>query len=362
MPESLLPPDSTPYEKALEEAFDVNAVFSGAIESIASFKVDRPLPEGFGPFIVWENGLGPISKFFATSEEILDNGLPWLNLRETPAGVTTALSWIGYTSPSLEDQNIGRRKWNRYQINMGQLPPDNEVETLNDAEYLADLSDGARDVPFRGFHGYDIRELVTGVGKIGHHLIGGASGVRVSGGKTLWSHGEEFAVSEVSVSADKILLGVNYTQGQELTWEDDISWDAPGITWEGVQDVPAFKSWTVLQRPTYIAFWDADDELIGLRRVGNWKSELAPVDDYSVLKFTVRTGFGNGAGKAAASCGLIFHASNIDALKQGKQWLEADEVYLSDDLTMSEATIAKTPINILFKETVRVLVEFTLTI
>lgn len=361
MIDSTLPSNSTDYEIAITDALDTRPTFLGAISGISHFKTARPIPDGFGAFLVWEEGLSPISKFFATHAETLDSGKPWRELRETPAGVLAALSWIGYSSSSLEDQNAGRLKWNRYQIAMGQLPPLNEVETLNDAEYLADLSDGARDVPFRGFYGYDVRALIAGVGKAGQNLIASDSGVRVEDGNTLWSHGEEFSVSSSGAEQDRILLGVNYAQGQTLTWED-IPWDTPGVTWEGVQDVAAFKSWAIMRKEAYIAFWDASGDLIGARRVGEWKDELASVSSSSVLKFTARTDFGNGSGKTASSCGLVFHASNINAEKPGKQWLEPNEIAINDGLTIDSAVIAQTPISINFKETVRVLVEFTLTI
>lgn len=361
MYETSLPGNSTDFEYAVDEALDVRAKFLPAINSIANLKSQRPLPEGFGPFIVWEAGLSAITGFFATSEEVLDNGLPWIDLRETPAGVTTALSWIGYTSPSLEDQNVGLRKWNRYQINMGQLPPIDEVDTLNNAEYLADLSDGARDVPFRGFFGYDIRPLRTGHGKTGHNLIADASGVRIIDGSTLWSHGEERSVSASATSAERSLLGVDYTQGQQITWED-IPWNAPGITWEGIQDIGTFKSWRVLQEDAYIAFFDSSDALIGMRRVGRWKEEVSNSGGTSVLKFTARTGFGDGSGNTAAACAVIFHAQNANLDKPGQAWLMPEEVSLRDGVSLEDASIGKTAISIDFKETVRVKVEHTLTI
>lgn len=361
MPTSLLPSNSTSYELAVEGALDYGNKFYDALNASKHIKLQRPLPEGFGSFVVSQEGLSSISQFFTTHEEVLDNGLPWIDLRETPAGVTTALSWIGYTSPSLEDQNIGRRKWNRYQINLGQLPPENEVETLIDAEYLADLSDGARDVPFRGFHGYDVRAIRTGRGKTGRNRIANSSGVRVQGGSTKWSHGEAFSVSSVATVAEKTFLGVDYIQGQKLKWEN-IPWAAPGITWNGIQNVALFKSWRVLQANTYIAFFDSADELIGLSRVGNWKSSGIPAGDDAVLTFTTRTNFGDGAGKIAASCAMMFSANNTDETKPGKKWLEPNDISLPDGISILDASIGKTAIAINFKETVRVRTDFTLTI
>lgn len=361
MSETLLHPNASKYELALDDAFSILETFEDPIESIATLKSSRPLPDGFGPFLIWEVGLSSISEFFQSYEEILDNGLPWIELRETPAGVTKALSWIGYTNPALEDQNVGLRKWNRYQINMGQLPPIDEVSTLNNAEYLADLSDGARDVPFRAFFGYDIRALRTGHGKTGHNLIANASGVRVANGSTIWSHGEERSVSATATAADRTLLGVDYTQGQPITWEQ-IPWNAPGVTWQGIQDVDAFKTWRMLQEDAYIAFFDQSDDLIGMRRVGRWKEELSSSGGVSILKFTAHTGFGDASGKTAVACCVVFHASNINAEKPGQAWLDPDEIVLKDGVSLANASIGKTAISIDFKETVRVKVEHTLTI
>jgi hypothetical protein len=361
MTTSVLPVNSSNFEKGLDDALDLQATFTGPIDEIANLKTARPIPDGFGPFLVWEEGLGKISKFFNTYAEILDNGFIWREQRETPQGVMTALSWIGYVSPVLEDQNLGRLKWNRYQIDMGQLPSDPEVEGLNDAEYLADISDNVRDVFFRGYHGYDVRPLITSGGKASHNLASGISGVTVEGGSTIWSHGDSHSISGTATATERQTLGVDYVQGQAITWTN-IPWNAPGISWSGIQDVSAFKAWSILRRDAYIVFFDALDEVIGARRVGTWKSLVSESGDNATIKFECRTGFGDGSGKTVASCGVLFFASNADATKPGRQWLEPEEISISDGLTVLEATAGKTAFSLGLRETIRVKLEFDLTI
>lgn len=355
-----LPPESTPFEKALSEAIDWETAVGASIEASRGLVYARPLNVSFAPYLLEQYGLGNIGRFFDTIEDAIDAGIPWLRILGKPEAIETALSWIGYDNITIWHQWPGRRKWNRYQIDMG-LVPEVELPLLLDAEYLADLSDPARSVFFRGFEGYDVRATVWSGFRWGNALWGDSSGVRIEGGTVKWSHGEDDTGAIVAGSTERTALGIDYEEGEALTW-GEIPWDAPGVTWEGIQDLPAFKSYMLRRLPVYVGFYDADGEAIGFRRpiaVRDVTADHTPAEGHIVIEVECRTGFGDGVGHAVDHCSLVFRAGNANAAKPGKQWLDPDEIVFEDGYSAADMTIGSVDLDFTFRHTVRQHVTLT---
>ncbi|MES0108399.1 phage tail protein [Mesorhizobium sp. M0013] len=358
----LLPHNATPFERALSEVLDRTPEFGPYIDSIAGLKYGE-IPATFSPWVVEEYGLGPISEFFEDDAAIIEAGIPWQRVRGTPLAITKALAWLGYMAPAIEDQNDRRRKWNRYQIAMG-LVPEAELPVLRDAEYIVGISDPARSAFIRGWYGYNVRALEWSEQTWGGSIWGDDSGIRLDGGTVKWSHGEDLTQPIAADTADRIALGVNVTAGGSLPW-GDFPWNAPGVSWNGITDVGAFKGFLMARLPAYIGFYDPNGEPIGYRRpvaIRNVTAGHAPVPDHVFFEYEARTDFGDGEGAQCASVALVFRARNADAAKPGKLWLEPEEIEFEDGFEADDMTLGPVAVDFAFRRTVRQHVTLTLEI
>lgn len=366
MSQHLLPRNAQPLERALVDAIDPTDDLASSIDAIHGFKFDRPLRAGanYGPWLLAEYGLGEIERFFASIEDAIDAGIEWSRLRGTPDAIETALSWLGYAAADVKDQHANRYRWNRYQIAMGALPPADEVQGLFDAEFLADRSDPARSVFFRGYHGYDVRGLEYSRNKWGNTIWSDASGVRLPGGTVKWSHGRNHVGAIVADAGAQEALGVNVSNGQVLGW-GEFPWTAPGVTWNGIVDAPAFKSYLLRQLPVLLGIYDAAGEAIGYRRpisVVDVTDSVIHDPDNCVLRITARTGFGDAAGQDVAHCAPVFRIAAAPGVKPGKLWFQPDEVAIEDGYDAADMTIGSFALGVTFKETVREHIELTVEI
>lgn len=356
----LLPKNATAFERNLSKTLDRTASYGPTIESIAGFKTLDILPETFGPWMVAEFGLGPISEFFNDADMLIGAGIPWQRLRGTPLALAIALSWLEYIDLTLEDANERRLKWNRYQIDMGRVP-ESERPILLKAEYLAGLSDPARSVFFRGFHGYDVRALEWSGRAWGNSIWGDDSGVRLPDGSVKWSHGEILSGTIIVGEEERQALGVNVSAGDEPGWED-VPWDAPGMTWGSIDDVSAFRSYLVRRMPVLVGFYDEDGDAIGFRRPIAVRD--APPTNYSgeksFIEVECRTGFGDGGELEAKHVSLVFRAGHPSL--PGKLWIEPDDLEFEDGFDPVDMTIGNVPVDFTFRRTVRQHVTLTLEI
>ena len=351
---SLLPASSGLFETTLEASFDLGGIIKPALDEIVGLKYARPLNGTVAPWLVIEYGLGPIADYFATIEDLIDTGRVWQKIRGTPAALTTALSWIDYDALSIEDQVRNRRRWQLYQIDMGELPGDDEDKRLFDAEYLASLSDPARSEFYRGYHGYDVREMSLGNSGWGNAIWGDVSGVRINDGDVKWSHGRSHAVTIDAEFSDWDLFGWDDRIETGEGWPE-MPWEMPGITWEGVIDYDAARSWLVLRKQAHIKFMDGDGQPIGYARV--IRTPVQNVADAGTISvtYTVHTGFGDGAGDVAASLAVVFDIDHAEGVKPFKAWLSPDEAIT--DASFAPDTVSY---DLSFRKTVRELVAVTL--
>jgi len=362
MTQHLLPANSTPLERVVSGTLDRDEALAPGADAVAGQKFRRPLTDGWGTWIVDELGLGPVSGYHATAELTIDEGVAWQRLRGTPAALDMAFGWICYAAIALEDEHPRRRKWHRYQVGMGALPA-TEVPQLVDADYLAALSDPARAIFWRGFHGYDVRALEHGDGTWGDTLWGDDSGVRLPGGVTVWSHGEDHAVA-ISLTADQrgALAAEVVAAGADTGW-DAVPWTTPGLAWSGVTEPKLYKAFLLVGTPAFLGFYDADDQPIGYRRcfgAADVTADHPPIADTAYVAFRARTDFGEGYGSEAAKVALLFHSRPADAATPGRLWLEAGEIAFDPAYDAEHLTTAFAALPLTFRRTVREHVTVTI--
>lgn len=331
---SILPSSSTDFERTLEEACDVVDILRPAIAEIAGIKFHRPLNPSVAPSLVIEYGLGPIAEFFDAIEELIDQGRPWQAIRGTPHAKHLALAWIGYDAISIEDQNPGRRRWHLQTIHMGELPTaQTEDERLAKAEYLVDLSNRARTVFFRGYHGYDVRALRFGKSTWGNAIWGDSSGVRINGGEVKWSHGRTHAITGKISSTFYATLGINFVNGDQPTWNSQaITWETPGISWDGVTDADAVRAWFVQRQRIFFDLRDQSGLTVGYARCFDL-TEITGTAGYTNGKRYMRAAavvpFGASPGAVVASVGIVTGGVLAAGAKAGRRWFAPEELTFS---------------------------------
>jgi hypothetical protein len=351
---SLLPPSSTDFEIAVEAAMDEFDIIAPALDTIKGVKYARPLNPTVAPWLVQEYGLGPISPYFGpggttaltdgstflttidgtallvstTVEVLIDEGRAWQRIRGTPEAITRALRWITYYNVSIEDQAVGRRRWHLYQINMGELPLPDEGQRLADAEYLAGISDPARSIFSRGYYGYDVRVHVWGRSSYGRSIWGDSSGVTLPPGATKWSYGRQHVVDIQADADDRVVLDINFGNGDDVSWDEEFAWDTPGIAWSGVYDAAAARSWVVTHRDAYFAFYGEGGSVIGYVKI--MMPATVVFGAQTIVSYDVRTGFGDGAGSSVQTGSLVYGARTKAGVKPYKRWLLPSEVEFPD--------------------------------
>lgn len=356
----LLPSNATPAEKALSEALDRDAILGPGADAIAGWRFARPLHAGFGPYLVDELQLGTIRSYFESDEATVDAGVPWQRLRGTLAAVDTALGWIDYETAQVEAPVIGRRKWHRYQIAMGELPLPLESERLLNAEYLASLSDPARSVFWRGHHGYDVRALEWSNGRWGESIWGDDSGVRIDGGDTKWSHGRDHGPFEATATAtNRTALGLDDLAAGTIGWSTPLTWAQVGhLTWAAptLEQIAVLLARVVSELSIYVGFFDVAGDLIGARRAIHTTPAATfgglPVPaDQTVLEITCRTGFGDGAGTEVASVAVLFDVRSSKG--PGDLWAAPSDLVAKDGVALADLTIGNWPLAFTLTETIR---------
>lgn len=347
----LLPANATPIEMALSEALDRDGVLGPGIDAVAGWRFERPLPAGFGPWLVDGLALGPIRVFFETDEATVDAGWPWLERRGTVAAVETALGWIDYDSAEVEAPNPRRAMWHRYQIAMGELPLDDEGAPAEDprldhAQLLASLSDPARALFWRGHHGYDVRALEWSRSRWSGTIWGSDSGVRLTGDGTRWSHGRAHGPFEGSATpTNQAALGIDTLAAGTIDWTSSLAWSQVGhLTWEPPTDaqVAALIANVVAGLSIYVGFFDEAGDLIGARRAiharpaDTFGGQAVPADQ-TVLEITARTGFGDGAGKTAASVAVLFNVRSVRG--PGDLWVAPHDLLPPEGKSLADVTV-----------------------
>ncbi|MFV0680308.1 phage tail protein [Ottowia sp.] len=92
---TILPPNATPLERAIDQTAPQWAALADAVRS-------GTYHDSFLPWLAAEWGLSDLARHFADTRALIDAALPWLFERGTPAAVLRALSWIGFATARLD--------------------------------------------------------------------------------------------------------------------------------------------------------------------------------------------------------------------------------------------------------------------
>ena len=106
---TLLPPQSTPLERALDQTFPQWDALAAAftVPSVGE-------PEQFAPWLAAEYELAQFAPYFPTTAELIEQGLQWLFTRGTAASLVRALGWVGFAGAEVDEDgaylhiNLGR--------------------------------------------------------------------------------------------------------------------------------------------------------------------------------------------------------------------------------------------------------------
>ena len=106
---TLLPPQSTPLERALDQTFPQWDALADAftVPSVGE-------PEQFAPWLAAEYELAQFAPYFPTTAELIEQGLQWLFTRGTAASLVRALGWVGFAGAEVDEDgaylhiNLGR--------------------------------------------------------------------------------------------------------------------------------------------------------------------------------------------------------------------------------------------------------------
>jgi hypothetical protein len=153
--DTLLPPNATPQERAIEAALRPGADVVAGVDLIRTAK-ENP-PDDWLYWLVWEYGLEELIPYLSDPRDILEDGIQWQRIRGTPASLSLALSWLGVLAAYVEEEDPLTRHWYEYQIDPGLIP---ERPLLENIVGLARLSAPVGTRLSRVYHGYDLRRAI----------------------------------------------------------------------------------------------------------------------------------------------------------------------------------------------------------
>ena len=141
----ILPPATTPLERAWDETLPAWGELADAFKTPSEGE-----PAAFVPWYAAEYGLAEFAPYFDTVPELLAQGLPWLFVRGTAAGVALALRWVGFAGAVAEESGA------RLHINLGRPATAAEISRI---AHVVRATVPAHVQFWRVFHGHDRRTL-----------------------------------------------------------------------------------------------------------------------------------------------------------------------------------------------------------
>ncbi|MFN3892005.1 MAG: phage tail protein [Beijerinckiaceae bacterium] len=337
----LLPTSSTPWERNASLTIDPWPRLRIPAGEIRGVKLRYP-PVSYLPFLIWEYGLGPVSRFHADPRDCLALGVPWARVRGTQDAIDKALDWLagGYEGQH-EAFPPRRRRWNNFHLSLNKLR-DVEEPDLNDIEYLTQQSVAERSRFWRGFFAYDVRALDYGYSRWGQSIWGDSSGARIREGGAKWSFGRVYERAYVPDEDDLTALGVWISEDDTGLGWGAFTWEEEGVTWTSSPAATRSRLMAsgVRAQSCWIRFRDEDDEIIGHRRARIFRGvaentsgvylcdgvRYAPATSASKIYIEALTDFGDGYGSTAAQWSLLFGSTVVSPAKPGIQWAQPGQL------------------------------------
>lgn len=363
--------NSTVWEKTMADVMAGGLLLTGHINDIRGTKLNNP-PPSFLPYLIYEYGLGELTPYVPNLYDLINEGIDWQRLRGTPAALATGLGWLDYTAV-LEEADPDWRYWNLFQLELDRIR--DEFADLERIDGIATLSVPVRSKFWRGYHEYDIRPLVYGQNSWGETHFSEYSGVRTRANGPLWSFGRTYEFDTYIERSELELLDAwvepDWTEySSELGW-GDFTWNETSSSWEsGTSENHAqAMAGALYARGVWVAFMDADGDVIGYRRPRAFHYVLPTVDGpYQIdgMPFTrtadinhriyieAMTDFGDGNGQVAAQVALCFGGTLAAGVKPGTRWALPGQL-----LDLDPPVVAKA-VSIEMGESIRHRVKFML--
>lgn len=338
----LLPTNSTPFERAVSESLDREPELGPGADAMHAFKFRAP-NDTILPSLVVEYGLGPITPYLPDLATVIAYGVPWNRVKGTPEGVRGAMSWVGYAFDLLYEAPTHYTRWHLFELELDRVWEDEaDLDTIED---VVRLSQPARSEFWRGYKGYNVRELQWSASAWGDAMWGDVSGVRLHEGGVKWSFGrthEPEGGEYTFVENDLAPLGlwIEPLEDGNVTW-GPFAWTTPGLKWasNGDQARTTAIASGLLPLSFWVALRRANGSIFGYRKarsvhcvvpafggrfqVGDTSYEPAG-DMTNRVYVEALTGFGEGEGEELASWSLVINGSLPAGSKPGVQWLEGD--------------------------------------
>ena len=339
-PVDLLPPNATPFERAISLAADpYERIDEGVTASRGIKLVD--VPSTILPYLVHEFGLGAITPYLPDYASVVERGIRWQRLLGTPAAITEAFSWLEYAY-QLEEMPTRRTRWHLFQAKLDRFPGDED--DLDPLETLAHLSEPARSEFWRGFHNYDVRELEWAYSTWAGGMWSDCSGIRLHEGGAKWSFGRTFEPSagvHEMTEGELTDIGIWLEGGDAPQGWGAFPWTTEGVGWLpiGAGARATIIVTGLLARTCWIGLYDAEDAPIGFRKARAWHAvepnvageyqvgtSRYKVGAYSAGRVYVEalTGFGEGYGETVARWSVTIDGALPVGAPAGTGWLGGD--------------------------------------
>lgn len=354
---SLLPASAEPFEIAIEETHTGRwENMRAAVPSITTAK-ENP-PPSFLPFLVYEYGLGMLTPYVSNVYEVINEGVRWMRLRGTYAGIKKGLAFVGVTATA-EPAWHGRVWWNSCQLRFPSLPA-SDSPLLERIEGITRLSLPFRSDLRRGVHQYDVGPAIGNASRLNGSLLERESGTRLQPDGTIWSFGRTTEVDYTLTEAEGTAIGNWLAIPDEggIAWIDmDYPWVTADFAWADDPDTQRRKlmaSWFA-PRTFYVRLKDMQGEIIGYRRCrasrpvtqgvsgvyrfGN--AYYRPASNGQQVYLEAMTQFGDADSVEASSAALMSGVTLAAGVKPGKLWLEPDDV--ASGIAFAETAISLPP-------------------
>ncbi len=361
----LAPGNATDRDLVIAEVCDPLVRLADAYDAIRAN--DRSPSPDWMPWLVAEWGLGELVPYIPNPYLLCEVGPSWQRIRGTPAAIATGIGWVDYAA-TLEWALPRRRRWHLWQMLLDRLP-DAEQPDLDRIDGIASLSDDATSHFWRGFRGWDVRPMETGMRRWGAAMWGASSGVRIRDRGALWSFGRRHEVDRTLSEAELTALGAWIpSAGSSDAWVDmHHPWTDAEYPWtvEGRQSRRTAIATDLAARRWHLILRTAGGETIGACPAivhavasvsggpyavgdGAW----APSSSPTAIVVRARTPFEAAPGAVIASIDLVADMPLVAGVKPGRQWLSAAVI----DLGSAACITAVSGLAVTMAATVRELV------
>jgi hypothetical protein len=345
---SLLPSNSTAFERNVETAILAPEAVSNSADAVAGTKLLVP-PSSFLPFLIYEYGLGELTPYVPNLYALIKEGIAWQRVRGTLRAVAMGLGWLGLVA-AIEEAWTGRRFWNSYQLRFTTLPA-KDAPDLERIEALSSLSTALRSKFRRGVYQYDVGALIGDFSRLDASLLDFESGVKATAGTlnfpegAIWSFGRTVEFAHTLTEAEGLAIGnwLPPIEGGVLAWiAAAFPWKTATASWAATpeeQRRQTLAGWFA-NKVLFLALRDANNDVIGYRRCravrpvagvfnGSYifgPNRYEPKLSGGSVYIEAMTQFGDVADREAKFVSLLVGGVLSAGVPDGRLWLEPNQI------------------------------------